>query len=138
VVAGHPIFIDHLVDTSRTFIYDTGLPPAVAAGALAALDLIRAGDRLRAELHDRAALVGKRLDRHEVSAPDAGVISVTAPGPEAAVAWAAACLERGVAVGCFRPPSTPDRRSRLRLTVNVSIPRAHFEHALDVIAECAP
>jgi 8-amino-7-oxononanoate synthase len=137
-VAGPAELIAHLVDTGRTFIYDTGLPPAVAAGARAALDLIRAGDDLRAELQERAVLVGKRLTDYEVSQPDAGVVSVTAPGPEAAVAWAAACLARGVAVGCFRPPSTPDTRSRLRLTVNVGVPRADFEHALDVIAECAP
>jgi 8-amino-7-oxononanoate synthase len=138
VVAGPEALVAHLVDTGRTFIYDTGLPPALAAGARAALELIRAGDGLRAELHERAALVGKRLTDHEVSQPDAGVVSVTAPGPAAAVAWAAACLERGVAVGCFRPPSTPDSRSRLRLTVNVGLPRTRFEHALDVIAECAP
>jgi 8-amino-7-oxononanoate synthase len=138
VVAGPAELIAHLVDTGRTFIYDTGLPPPVAAGALAVLDLIRSGDDLRAELHERAALVGKRLIGYEVSEPDAGVVSVTAPGPEAAVAWAAACRERGVAVGCFRPPSTPDDRSRLRLTVNVGVPRADFAHALDVIAGCAP
>ena len=138
MVAGPRELIAHLVDTGRTFIYDTGLPPPVGAGALAALELIRAGDDLRAELHERAALVGKRLTAHEVSQPDAGVVSVTAPGPEAAVAWAAACRGRGVAVGCFRPPSTPDGRSRLRLTINVGVPRPDFEYALDVIAECAP
>ncbi len=138
VVAGPAELIAHLVDTGRTFIFDTGLPPPVAAGARAALELIRAGDDLRAELHERAALVGKRLSGHEVSEPDAGVVSVTAPGPEAAVGWAAACRARGVAVGCFRPPSTPDGRSRLRLTVNVGLSRADFTQALDVIAECAP
>src|SRR5262249_42794331 len=44
VVAGPLQLHRHLVDTSRTFIYDTALPPAVAAGALAALDLLRAGE----------------------------------------------------------------------------------------------
>src|SRR5262249_10215550 len=41
VVAGPAALIRDLVDTGRTFIYDTALPPAVAAGALASLDLIR-------------------------------------------------------------------------------------------------
>ncbi len=136
VVAGPRALVAHLVDTGRTFIYDTALPPPVAAGALAALDLIRDGDDLRAELHERAALIAKRLPT--VCTPDGGVVSVLAPGPEAAVAWADACRSRGVAVGCFRPPSTPDSRSRLRLTVNAGVPRADFESALDVIAECAP
>src|SRR6266536_2290231 len=133
VVAGPSALIAHLVDTGRTFIYDTALPPAVAAGALAALDLIRSADEARAELHERAALIAKRLPT--VSPPDGGVVSVLAPGPDEAVAWAARCLAQGVAVGCFRPPSTPDGRSRLRLTVNAGIPRADFERALDVIAE---
>ncbi|WP_323373977.1 aminotransferase class I/II-fold pyridoxal phosphate-dependent enzyme, partial [Plantactinospora alkalitolerans] len=74
----------------------------------------------------------------EASTPSAGVVSVTAPGPETAVAWAADCRDRGVAVGCFRPPSTPDSRSRLRLTINVGLDRRDFDRALDVIVECAP
>jgi 8-amino-7-oxononanoate synthase len=138
VVAGPRALVAKLVDTGRTFIYDTALPPAVAAGALAAVELIRDGDALRAESAQRAALVGKRLVDHDVSEPAAGVVSVSAPGPAEAVAWAQACRDRGVAVGCFRPPSTPDGRSRLRLTINVGVPRADFEKALDIIAECAP
>ncbi|HEY2670379.1 MAG TPA: 8-amino-7-oxononanoate synthase [Rugosimonospora sp.] len=138
VVAGPRALVAKLVDTGRTFIYDTALPPAVAAGALAALDLIRDGDALRAESAERAALVGKRLAGHDVSEPAGAVVSVSAPGPAEAVAWAQACRDRGVAVGCFRPPSTPDGRSRLRLTINVGVPRAEFEKALDIIAECAP
>jgi len=138
VIAGPAALTTALVDTGRTFIYDTALPPAVAAGAYAALDVIRSAEELRAELHDRARLVGKRLTGFPVSNPAAGVVSVTAPGPEAALAWAQACRDEGIAVGCFRPPSTPDGSSRLRLTINAGIPRADFERALDVIAVHAP
>lgn len=140
VVAGPAEFVRHLVETGRTFIFDTALPPAVAAGVHAALRLTRVGDDLRVELADRVALAVGRLRSAglTVSAPDAAVISVTAPGPEAATAWAADCRDQGVAVGCFRPPSTPDSRSRLRLTVSAGVPRAAFERALDVIVECAP
>jgi 8-amino-7-oxononanoate synthase len=138
VVAGPAELIGHLVDTGRTFIYDTALPPAVAAGALAALDLIVAADELREEIAERAALVGKRLAGFEVTEPAGAVVSVTARGPAEAVAWANACRERGVAVGCFRPPSTPDGRSRLRLTISMGVPREDFESALDTIVGCSP
>ncbi|MET8349192.1 MULTISPECIES: 8-amino-7-oxononanoate synthase [unclassified Micromonospora] len=140
VVAGPAEFVRHLVETGRTFIFDTALPPAVAAGVHAALRLARAGDDLRTELAERVALAVDRLRTAglTVSAPDAAVISVTAPGPEAATTWAADCRDRGVAVGCFRPPSTPDNRSRLRLTVSAGVSRPAFERALDVIVECAP
>jgi 8-amino-7-oxononanoate synthase len=136
VVAGPRALVAHLVDTGRTFVYDTALPPPVVAGALAALELIRAGDDLRTEVRDRAALIAKRLPT--VCEPEGGVVSVLAPGADAAVAWSDRCRTRGVAVGCFRPPSTPDSRSRLRLTVNAGVPRADFEAALDVIAGCQP
>ncbi|WP_422770585.1 8-amino-7-oxononanoate synthase [Plantactinospora sp. WMMC1484] len=140
LVAGPAELVRHLIDTGRTFIYDTAPPPAVAAGVLAAARLARAGDGLRVELADRAAAAARRLGAAglEVSRPAAGVVSVTAPGPETAVAWAADCRDRGVVVGCFRPPSTPDNRSRLRLTINVGIDRSDFDRALDVIVECAP
>jgi len=140
LIAGPAALRRHLIDTGRTFIYDTAPPPAVAAGVAAALRLVRDGAHLRAELAARAARAVTRLSaaRLRVSAPAGGVISVTAPGPEAAVAWAADCRDRGVAVGCFRPPSTPDNNSRLRLTINVGLPIEDFARALDVIVECAP
>ncbi|MFC4105401.1 8-amino-7-oxononanoate synthase [Micromonospora zhanjiangensis] len=140
LVAGPAELVRHLVETGRTFIFDTALPPAVAAGVLAAAGLARSGDRLRAELADRTAAVVRRFGAAGlgVSTPDAAVVSVTAPGPETALAWAADCLDRGVAVGCFRPPSTPDNRSRLRLTVNAGVPRADFDRALGTVLECAP
>jgi 8-amino-7-oxononanoate synthase len=140
VVAGPGALIRHLVDTGRTFIYDTALPPAVVAGVHAALHLARAGDDRRAVLARRAGQIVERLGAagFPVVRPAAGVLSVRAPGPEAAVAWAADCRDRGIAVGCFRPPSTPDGSSRLRLTLNAGVPDADFARALEVIVECAP
>ncbi|GIF18312.1 8-amino-7-oxononanoate synthase [Actinoplanes tereljensis] len=140
VVAAPEPFIRHLIDTGRTFIYDTALPPAVVAGVHAALQLTRDADDRRTVLTTRADQVVTRLTEagFPVARPAAAVLSVLAPGPEAAVAWAADCRDRGVAVGCFRPPSTPDGSSRLRLTLNAGVPDEAFAHALDVIVECAP
>lgn len=140
VVFGPRSFIDHLVNTGRTFVYDTALPPALAAGAWAAVDALRSRDDLRALVKSRAArLVDVLGDAgFAVSHPTAGIVSVTAPDAASALAWSHACRERGVAVGCFRPPSTPDNRSRLRLTINAGIPASDFEKALAVIVETAP
>ena len=140
VVAGPAEFIRHLIDTGRTFIYDTAPPPAVVAGARAALRVARDADDRRALLASRAASAVRRLGAagFAVTRPAAAVLSVPAPGPEAAVAWAADCRDRGIAVGCFRPPSTPDGSSRLRLTLNAGVSDRDFARALDVIVECGP
>ena len=140
VVAGPAALVRHLIDTGRTFIYDTAPPPAVVAGVHAALQIARSGDDLRAVLAARAERTVERLAAagFDVSRPAAAVLSVIAPGPEAALTWAMDCRDRGVAVGCFRPPSTPDGTSRLRLTLNAGVAEADFGRALDVIVECAP
>jgi 8-amino-7-oxononanoate synthase len=143
VVAGPAELVEHLVDTGRTFIYDTALPPAVVAGVGAALRLARPADDRRAELAARARRLAA-LDAPgaaaagKVVSPAGGVVSLVAPSAQAAVDWAAACRLRGVAVGCFRPPSTPDNTSRLRLTVNVGVPSDDFDYALGVVEECRP
>ncbi|MGA5305814.1 8-amino-7-oxononanoate synthase [Nucisporomicrobium flavum] len=140
VVAGPEALVRHLVDTGRTFIYDTAPPPAVVAGVRAAVRVARSADDRRRLLAERAATTVRTLSAagFAVSTPAAGVLSVPAPGPEAALAWAADCRDRDVAVGCFRPPSTPDGSSRLRLTLNAGVGQADFDRALTVIVECAP
>ena len=139
-VLGPARVIGHLVNAARTFIFDTGLAPASAGAALAALRLLRreperaarAGAVAR-ELHARLTAAGLEAVR-----PDAAVVSVRAPSPEKAVRWAAECRAAGLAVGCFRPPSVPDGISRLRLTARADLSEAEIERAVRVIGETRP
>ncbi|MEU9245145.1 8-amino-7-oxononanoate synthase [Streptomyces sp. NPDC048385] len=140
VVLGPARVIDHLVNAARTFIFDTGLAPAAAGAALAALRLLcrepgraaRARE-VAAELHARLTAAGLEAVR-----PDAAVVSVRAPSPEQALRWAADCRTAGLAVGCFRPPSVPDGISRLRLTARADLSGAEIERAVRVIGKTRP
>ncbi|WP_073946751.1 8-amino-7-oxononanoate synthase [Streptomyces kebangsaanensis] len=139
-VLGPARVIDHLVNAARTFIFDTGLAPAAAGAALAALRLLRREPERAArarevadELHARLTAAGLRAVR-----PDAAVVSVRAPSPEGAVRWAADCRAAGLAVGCFRPPSVPDGVSRLRLTARADLSGAEIGRAVRVIGETRP
>ncbi|MCH5677601.1 8-amino-7-oxononanoate synthase [Streptomyces gilvus] len=139
-VLGPRRVIRHLTETARTFIFDTGLAPASVGAALGALRLLREEPERAARAREVARKLSAGLTAAglRASVPDAAVVSVRAPSPEAAVAWARACREAGVAVGCFRPPSVPDRFSRLRLTARGDLADAQIEHAVTVIARCAP
>ena len=138
-VVGSGDVVEHLVNTARTFIFDTALAPPSAGAALGALRILRAepdrrdGVRRRAgQLAEAAALTGRR-----VSSPAAAVVSVLVGGAEEAVAAAETCLEHGVRVGCFRPPSVPDGQSRLRLTARADLSDADLNRARAAFAALA-
>ncbi|MFF3324875.1 8-amino-7-oxononanoate synthase [Streptomyces sp. NPDC002889] len=139
-VLGPARVIDHLVNTARTFIFDTGLAPAAAGAALASLRLLRREPALAGRARDVAATLHRRLtDAGLISArPDAAVVSVQAPSPEAALQWAADCRAAGLVVGCFRPPSVPDGISRIRLTARADLTDQQLGAAVETIVRAAP
>ncbi|MDO7869131.1 8-amino-7-oxononanoate synthase [Nocardioides jiangxiensis] len=134
VLLGPASFREHLVNAARPFIFDTGLAPASAAGALASLRHLRAHPDLPAVIRTR---VGALADALAVEAPAGAVLSVPMPSPQAALAAQAAILDEGVRVACFRPPSVPDGISRLRITTNAGVPDADWARATEVVTRIA-
>jgi 8-amino-7-oxononanoate synthase len=139
-VAGPQAVIDHLIDTARAFIFDTGLAPGCVGAAAEALAILRA----EPELPERVRRNARALHRIATdlglaaSYPVGAVTSVLMDSPQAAVHAAASCAALGVRVGCFRPPSVPDGRSRLRLTARADLTAEDFDRvavALGSISE---
>lgn len=119
VVLGPGAVRAHLIDAARPFIFDTGLAPAAVGAAHSALQLlVEEPWRARRVLH-RAAELAAMCGVDDV--PASAVVSVILGDPDVAVAAAAACLDRGIRVGCFRPPTVPAGTSRLRLTARASL-----------------
>ncbi|MEC3920000.1 8-amino-7-oxononanoate synthase [Nocardia sp. CDC160] len=108
----------HLIDSARTFIFDTGLAPAAVGAARAALGLLRREPELAQRVLDRAADLARIAG---VGEPDSAVVSVVLGEAQVAYDAAQACRERGLSVGCFRPPSVPEGTSRLRLTARADL-----------------
>ncbi|MER5633831.1 8-amino-7-oxononanoate synthase [Streptomyces nitrosporeus] len=139
-VLGPARVITHLVNTARTFIFDTGLAPAAAGAALGALRLLRREPERAGRAREAAAALYGGLTAAGLTAvrPDAAVVSVRAPSAEDAVRWAADCRTAGVAVGCFRPPSVPDGVSRLRLTARADLTDRQITAAVSTLVSAAP
>jgi 8-amino-7-oxononanoate synthase len=132
VLATSPVR-DHLIDAARPFIFDTGLAPAAVGAALAALRVLNA-EPWRPEAVLRHA--GTLAQICEVSqSPQSAVVSVILGAPEVALAAATACLDAGVRVGCFRPPTVPAGTSRLRLTARASLDADDLELARTVLTD---
>ena len=133
VVLGPAAVRAHLIDAARPFIFDTGLAPAAVGAAWAALRVLIAepwrADAVVAHAATLAAASGVP------GAPESAVVSVILGEPEVALAAAAACLDRGLRVGCFRPPTVPVGTSRLRLTARASLDPTELDLAAAVLSD---
>lgn len=122
-VLGTGAVVEHLVDTARPFIFDTGLAPAAVGAAAEALRILRGQPELAERVRGTARAlyelaVGEGLT---ATVPTGAVTSILVGDPDLAVRLSQECAENGAAVGCFRPPSVPDGRSRLRLTARADL-----------------
>ena len=130
VVLARPAVVEHLVNVARPFIFDTGLAPAAAGAALAALRVLRAEPALPERVLAAAAAIAAAAG---VAEPTSAVTSVVLGAAQRAVGAAAECLARGVRVGCFRPPSVPEGTSRLRLTAHAGLTGDDLARVNDVL-----
>ncbi|MGH3768666.1 MAG: 8-amino-7-oxononanoate synthase [Pseudonocardiaceae bacterium] len=130
-VLGSREVVDQLVNAARSFIFDTGLAPPAAGGALAALRVLRAEPALPGRVRAAAAAIATAA---EVPPPPSAMVSIIIGAPQPAVEKAAECLRHGVRVGCLRPPSVPAGTSRLRLTAHAALTGADLEQVAHALA----
>ncbi len=135
VVLATPLIRDHVVNTARPFIYDTGLAPASAGAALAALELLAAQPGLPERVRANAARMAAAC---AVAVPVGAVMSVPMPGPHETVEAVERARALGVRIGAFRPPSTPDGSSRLRLSAHAHHTADDLDRACRVLDEILP
>ena len=133
VVLGPAAVRAHLIDAARPFIFDTGLAPAAVGAARAALRVLKAEAWRPEAVLKHARELAQICGVPEV--PQSAVVSVILGDPEVALAAAIACLDAGVRVGCFRPPTVPAGTSRLRLTARASLDAAELELARQVLTD---
>jgi 8-amino-7-oxononanoate synthase len=122
--------VDLIRNRARTLIYSTGLPPAIVAAAIAALDLI---ERVPAY----AALPVEKAQAFACAAGLARPASPIVPiilGPADEALKASRLLEEeGFLVAAIRPPTVPPGTARLRLTFTAQHPNNEIERLADVV-----
>jgi glycine C-acetyltransferase/8-amino-7-oxononanoate synthase len=118
-VAGPAALIRYLVNRARSFIYTTALPPAAAAAALAAIEVVRSDPARRARLwaNQQRFLAGLRSLGFRLPDTQSPIIPVLIGDPEKAVTLAERLLQLGVYAPAIRPPTVPRETSRIRTTV---------------------
>lgn len=137
-VAGNAELIDHLIQFSRSYIYTTAQPPAIAAATLKALEIVQSEQGLRAQLNTNIAYF-----RHEALHLGLPLSDSTTPiqplilGDEArTLSWALQLQQKGIQVGAIRPPTVPKGESRLRVTLSARHQHDDIDQLLAALHHC--
>jgi 8-amino-7-oxononanoate synthase len=136
VVLGSEELIGHLAETARPYIFTTAIPPAQAASSLAAVKLARRDHWRREKLQTLIAHF-----RHTALFRDLPLLPSMTPiqplmcGDEKrATALATALEAQGFWVPAIRPPTVPDGRSRLRITLSSLHTQAEVDALVDALS----
>ncbi len=132
-IAGPQPVIDLLRQRARPYLFSNALPPAIVAAGIAAIDLIEAGDDLRAQLFDNARYWrdGLQAAGFTLLPGEHPIIPVMLGDAKLAQAMAAELYDRGVYVSGFFFPVVPKGQARIRTQMNARLTRAGLDIALD-------
>ncbi|HEV3415972.1 MAG TPA: 8-amino-7-oxononanoate synthase, partial [Pirellulales bacterium] len=119
-VAGSRKLIDWLSNRARSFVFSTAHPPAVAAAAIAALDIVRYEPLRGTTLLERAARLRQILRDQGWNIGDAAgqIIPVVIGDAGATMQMATELRERGFFIPGIRPPTVPVGESLLRISLS--------------------
>lgn len=135
-VVGSEDIIGHLAETARPYIYTTALPPAQAAATLAAVKLARRDHWRREKLQN---LIGHFRQNAQFRGlqllPSTTPIQPLMCGEEKrALALTTALEAQGFWVPAIRPPTVPDGKARLRITLSSLHTQAEIDALVDALS----
>nr|WP_302104849.1 8-amino-7-oxononanoate synthase [Polycladomyces sp. WAk] len=134
-VAGNRTWISYLVNTCRSFIYTTALPPVVIEMIRTSLRLVReAGDR-RTALRQKAARFRNRLKMSglNIGPSETQIVPLIVGDVHATVKLSQSLMESGVLAVPIRPPTVPEGTARLRFSLMATHTDEHLETAIAAI-----
>lgn len=135
-VAGSNILVDFILNSARPFIFTTALPPASAAAALAALELLQEEPSIHGRLWENVNRMHAGLTGCGFSvAKTSPIMPIIIGDPVRALSLSERLLSRGYFVPAIRPPSVPHGTARLRITVSAAHTRAEIDGFLTALNE---
>jgi 8-amino-7-oxononanoate synthase len=131
--------VELLLNSSRSLIFSTALPPPAAAGALAALELLIEQPLRPEKLQSTAGLLRRALAAAGMPARSGRtqIVPLIVGDADVAVRLSEAALARGVFAQAIRPPTVPAGTSRLRLTVMASHTATELAAAVAALSDAA-
>ncbi|MGH9933513.1 MAG: aminotransferase class I/II-fold pyridoxal phosphate-dependent enzyme [Nitrososphaerales archaeon] len=135
-VASNGEIIEYLINKSRSFIYTSSLPSAIASGAITALQIARKGSPQKKLLKNvkrfREGLINIGFDIKSSS----HIIPVIVKDEKLALRFSDTLLEHGVFVQAIRYPTVPKNSARVRVSITSMLDR-HIDDAIEAFQRSA-
>jgi 8-amino-7-oxononanoate synthase len=137
-VAGSRVLIEFLKYTTPGFIFSGGMPPAVAAAALAAIRVMRSEPDHLHRLHESAALFLSLAGEAGLDTGDSGgtpIVPCIVGSSMTALRLSNALLKRGINASPILYPAVPEDHARLRFFITSCHTEDQLRYAVKVLAE---
>ncbi len=129
--ASKPV-IELMRNRARTLIYSTGLPPAIVAAAIAALDLIEREPGYAALPVEKAKTFTRAAGLPEAQSP---IVPVIIGDEQATLDASRLLMDEGFLGVAIRPPTVPAGTARLRLTFTAQHPGDQIARLAQLVRE---
>lgn len=112
---------DYFINRCRPFIFNTGIPPLIAALVLVALEYLRENPGIVLELKRKVDLFTETMTNEGFPvSSETPIIPVIVGGDAETLEVSRRLLEEGFFVYGVRPPTVPEGTGRLRITISAA------------------
>ena len=134
-VAGSWGLIEYLRAFATPRMFSGGLPPAIVAGLIRALSIVRDEPELRAQLWSNTVLMRKRLLEVgvDMGRSTSHIIPIMIGDEAAAFAITEALFETGVYINPINYPAVAKNRSRLRMAITAGHSEEEIEEGARIV-----
>ena len=135
--AARPI-VDLLRQRSRPYLFSNTLAPAIAASAVAVLDMLAISTELRDKLEQNTRYFRSRMIEFGFDIPESDhpIAPIMLYDARVAQDMAARMLEKGIYVVGFFYPVVPEGRARIRTQISAVHSREDLDYAIQAFDEC--
>ena len=135
-VAGDQDVIEYLIQSARTYMFTTAMPPAVAAAGRMSLKLIQEEPWRRVQLQQNIKQFkqGAASLKIAVMPSDTAIQPIMIGSSDLAIKCSEKLLSRGILVTAIRPPTVPKNEARLRITLSAAHTSLQIERLLEALA----
>lgn len=136
-VAGSEDLIETLIQKSRSYIFTTAMPAAIAAATRKSLKIVEQEHWRRENLQSLISQFRKGANElgYELIDSVTPIQPIIIGSSEKALHLSEKLLEKNILIGAIRPPTVPEETARLRITFSATHTEKHVNELLTALYE---